>query len=87
LIFKGSGFYITDYRDSSYTDKAKAESGESKPAETTASGTGESKLADPKPADAKPAASDSKGKTELKAKAASKPTAKNESPTKPATKK
>src|SRR4051794_17059310 len=27
LIFKGSGFYITDYRDKSYTDKAKAESG------------------------------------------------------------
>ena len=28
LIFKGSGFYITDYRDQSYKDKAKAESGE-----------------------------------------------------------
>src|SRR6187402_517723 len=27
LIFKGSGFYITDYRDSSYKDKAKSESG------------------------------------------------------------
>jgi len=27
LIFKGSGFYITDYRDQSYKDKAKAESG------------------------------------------------------------
>ncbi|HEX8524936.1 MAG TPA: FmdB family zinc ribbon protein [Tepidisphaeraceae bacterium] len=27
LIFKGSGFYITDYRDSSYSDKAKSESG------------------------------------------------------------
>ena len=27
LIFKGSGFYITDYRDKSYTDKANAESG------------------------------------------------------------
>src|SRR5687768_11859189 len=27
LIFKGSGFYITDYRDKSYADKAKAESG------------------------------------------------------------
>lgn len=36
LIFKGSGFYITDYRDKAYTDKAKAESGasnDSKPAE------------------------------------------------------
>src|SRR3954470_8220025 len=27
LIFKGSGFYITDYRDSGYKDQAKAESG------------------------------------------------------------
>jgi putative FmdB family regulatory protein len=31
LIFKGSGFYITDYRDQGYKDKAKSESGESKP--------------------------------------------------------
>src|SRR6476620_10648039 len=30
LIFKGSGFYITDYRDKSYADKAKSDSGESK---------------------------------------------------------
>ncbi len=29
LIFKGSGFYITDYRDSGYQEKAKAESGAS----------------------------------------------------------
>src|SRR5437764_3958658 len=40
MIFKGSGFYITDYRDKSYGEKAKAESGastggggDSKPAE------------------------------------------------------
>jgi putative FmdB family regulatory protein len=26
MIFKGSGFYITDYRDQGYKDKAKAES-------------------------------------------------------------
>jgi putative FmdB family regulatory protein len=26
LLFKGSGFYITDYRSKSYRDKAKAES-------------------------------------------------------------
>src|SRR5690242_15869961 len=34
LIFKGSGFYITDYRDAGYKDKAKAESGahDAKPA-------------------------------------------------------
>ena len=35
LIFKGSGFYITDYRDSSYNDKAKAESGGEKTGEKT----------------------------------------------------
>src|SRR4051812_21287302 len=29
IIFKGSGFYITDYRDASYKEKAKAESGAS----------------------------------------------------------
>lgn len=28
LIFKGSGFYITDYRSEDYKKKAKAESGE-----------------------------------------------------------
>ena len=40
LLFKGSGFYITDYRSSSYREKAKQEKtgGESKP-----SGGGESK--------------------------------------------
>jgi putative FmdB family regulatory protein len=27
LIFKGSGFYITDYRDAGYKDKAKADAG------------------------------------------------------------
>jgi putative FmdB family regulatory protein len=53
LIFKGSGFYITDYRDKGYSDKAKAESG-------AASGTSESK-GDAKPAEskeAKPAATE-----------------------------
>jgi putative FmdB family regulatory protein len=54
IIFKGSGFYITDYRDPSYKDKAKAESG--------AAPSGESKpaaSADAKPtAEAKPATSE-----------------------------
>jgi putative FmdB family regulatory protein len=42
LIFKGSGFYITDYRSESYKDAAKKESstGSEKPAgETGAKGT------------------------------------------------
>jgi len=38
LLFKGSGFYITDYRSKSYTEAAKKESApsksESKPAES-----------------------------------------------------
>jgi putative FmdB family regulatory protein len=61
LIFKGSGFYITDYRDSGYKESAKADSAgggdaksESKPetkAETKSDAKPESKpAADPKPA-------------------------------------
>src|ERR1700761_9168584 len=52
LIFKGSGFYITDYRDGGYSEKAKADKDggatpatESKPAENKA---GESKPAETK---------------------------------------
>src|SRR5215208_3373775 len=63
LIFKGSGFYITDYRDKSYTDKAKAESGSGTSTETktnakpAAEGAGAAATA---PAsDAKPAAAKS----------------------------
>ena len=53
LIFKGSGFYITDYRSENYKQGAKKEaggassgSGESKPA---SSGASESKPAPAKP--------------------------------------
>jgi len=38
LIFKGSGFYITDYRSEKYKEAAKKDSGA-----TSSSGTGESK--------------------------------------------
>jgi putative FmdB family regulatory protein len=51
LIFKGSGFYITDYRDKSYTDKAKAESGSASTdgkAETKTDSKSESKPAETK---------------------------------------
>src|SRR5437764_15275091 len=34
LIFKGSGFYITDYRSDKYKEAAKKDSAASKPAET-----------------------------------------------------
>jgi putative FmdB family regulatory protein len=43
IIFKGSGFYQTDYRSESYKQKAAAEkSSESKPAEVKASESGSS---------------------------------------------
>src|SRR3954469_8529542 len=59
IIFKGSGFYITDYRDPSYHEKAKSEAGGG------GSTTTESKPADAaKPApDAKPAAPAPKAET------------------------
>src|SRR5580658_10537900 len=45
LIFKGSGFYITDYRDASYNDKAKADSGAGKPESESKPADGEAKPA------------------------------------------
>lgn len=39
FIFKGEGFYITDYRSKSYKDKAKSESQSSTPSDTKASKT------------------------------------------------
>lgn len=58
LIFKGSGFYITDYRSEKYKDAAKkdapasASSGESK--------TSDAKTAAPAKTESKPAKSESK---------------------------
>jgi len=78
LIFKGSGFYITDYRDQSYTDKAKAESGSSSGAsngEASKSDAGTTSGGEsPKPAtaeaktasDSKPAKSESKSASKKK---------------------
>ena len=56
LIFKGSGFYITDYRSEKYKEAAKKESGSTTPpaGETKSTGTGESK-AGSKSTEAKPA--------------------------------
>ena len=51
LIFKGSGFYITDYRSEGYKTAAKKDSADSAPAKLA-----ESKPAESKPAEAKPAA-------------------------------
>ena len=48
VIFKGSGFYQTDYRSEAYKKAEKADSGESSTATET-------KAADPKPPDKTPA--------------------------------
>jgi putative FmdB family regulatory protein len=72
LIFKGSGFYITDYRSESYKEKAKADTGGDKP-DASKADAGKS---DAPKSDAKADAA----KTE-----ASKPAAKSESKPAPAT--
>ena len=48
LIFKGSGFYITDYRSESYKSKAKAETSGSTPAATPAAKPSEPAKTKPK---------------------------------------
>jgi putative FmdB family regulatory protein len=59
LIFKGSGFYITDYRSDTYKKAAEADQGASAPATSSADSGGssateskskESKSTEPKPA-------------------------------------
>ena len=58
LIFKGSGFYITDYRSEGYKQAAKKDAEASKAPSTPAASTGESKAvkpaATPTPAAKKP---------------------------------
>ena len=54
LIFKGSGFYITDYRSEGYKQAAKKDSEAAKPASTSSGDSKPAAKADPKPA--KPAA-------------------------------
>ena len=48
LLFKGSGFYITDYRSEGYKQSAKKDSGESKPAAKPESKPAPAKQADKK---------------------------------------
>jgi putative FmdB family regulatory protein len=77
VIFKGSGFYITDYRDKSYADKAKAESGGSTSADAKSDGkpAGDGAAAAAASTDAKPAAAKSEPapKAEVASKSAAKP--------------
>jgi len=66
LIFKGSGFYITDYRSESYKDAAKKDASAS--SSSSPSTSGDSKTAKPASSESKPASSESKpaAKTEAK---------------------
>ena len=58
LIFKGTGFYITDYRSDKYKDAAKKDSAAAKPAvsEAKPAGGDTKAAAKPEPKPAKPAA-------------------------------
>lgn len=58
MIFKGSGFYTTDYRSESYKSAAKADGGSAAP--ESLSKPAEGKPADGKSAEIKPAAKESK---------------------------
>ena len=53
LIFKGSGFYITDYRSEGYKERAE------KDKESSSSGDGDSKSGDSKSSDSKPSKTES----------------------------
>ncbi|MFO0013581.1 MAG: FmdB family zinc ribbon protein [Planctomycetota bacterium] len=70
VVFKGSGFYQTDYRSESYKKSAAADSkasGDSKAAGDSASGESKgSKPESSKTGSAKPAASDSSGESASK---------------------
>ena len=82
LIFKGSGFYITDYRDKGYGESAKADTAASaeKPAE--------SKSTESSTDSSKPAATESKpAETKTEKPAVKEPTAKPEKASKSAKKK
>ena len=61
LIFKGSGFYITDYRSEKYKEAAKKDSAASAPKESAgAKESAGSKPAESKSAESKPAAKETK---------------------------
>jgi putative FmdB family regulatory protein len=64
VIFKGSGFYQTDYRSESYKAAAKAEQEAAKPAAEKGAGEGKSDkpAKDAAPAEPKPAPKKSKAK-------------------------
>ncbi len=67
ILFKGGGFYETDYRSKSYSDAAKKDAEASKPASETKSETKPDAKPDPKPVEkpaAKPEAKSKKAKSD-----------------------
>lgn len=64
ILFKGGGFYETDYRSKGYHDAAKKDADASKPAETRSESKSESKPAEstPAPKAEKPAKAKSEAK-------------------------
>ena len=72
VVFKGSGFYQTDYRSESYKKSAAADSkapaSETKSESTTSTETKTSETPAPKAADPKPASTESSPKTKGKGK-------------------
>ena len=60
LIFKGSGFYITDYRSEGYKQAAKKDSESSKPAASSDSKSSTSTSTTPAKSESKPAKAKSK---------------------------
>jgi putative FmdB family regulatory protein len=84
LIFKGSGFYITDYRSEGYKDQAKAEGGGAKSESKETGGGGGAEGKSQSKSDAKPAAESAPAKTESKAEPKPAATASSKSDSKPA---
>jgi putative FmdB family regulatory protein len=95
MIFKGSGFYITDYRSESYQNAAKADKGESSDSKsetkTDAKADGKTETKSESKSDAKPDAasksnssstpkSESKAESKAESKTESKPPPKNDPP-------
>jgi putative FmdB family regulatory protein len=67
VMFKGGGFYETDYRSESYKNAAKADADASKPkSESSDSGAKSETKSDSKP-DSKPAKADTKSESKPKA--------------------
>ena len=62
LIFKGSGFYITDYRSEGYKQAAKKDSDSTKPAAPAASDSKPASKTETKPAKPAPAKASSSAK-------------------------